>query len=157
MTPLAARPLPARARPPMPLRSARPLLVALTSLALTLTACGDDHRASDKGLHQSLEQLRSSTEAADRRAKLAALKAFAAESPAAKAAQTACVRAYEKLFEAEDAIAAAEATMKAAAAGGAPLDPARSQLTRATASLDEADKAMADCDTAASRLTILVR
>lgn len=136
------------------------LRAAPAAALLLVAACGPgEDRLTDVDLQRALDRLRHETavSAEDRRLLLAAVEQHAARGPAAVEAKAACVGAYRRLLDAEDAVASAERQIQAAQAAGAPLEPHVGEVGRAEKLLAAAREAMPACDAAAARLAIAVR
>ncbi len=129
--------------------------------ALPLVACGpSEERASDVELGAAIERLRDDT-SSDRAAPPAAHRAVEqidARTPAGREAKSACASAYRKLFDAEDAVAKAEVSMKTAQALGAGVSTSLlEEVLAADRLLETARLAMPACDAAAAKLAVAAR
>ena len=133
------------------------LLVVAAILPLpSLSACGpSEERASDVALLAALTRLRDDTSKAktERQQKLTAVEQTAALTAEGRDAKAACVTAYRKLFDAEEAVEKAERSMKLNDALHNGADPsALQEILAAEKLLETAREAMPTCDAAAAKL-----
>ncbi|MFO0588676.1 MAG: hypothetical protein U0441_14095 [Polyangiaceae bacterium] len=132
------------------------LLTAAILSITTLCACGpSEERASDVSLQAAIARLRDDTSKVkeERRQKLAAVEQTAALTAEGRDAKAACVGAYRKLFDAEEAVEKAERSMKLSDALHNGADPsALTEIVAAEQLLETAREAMPACDAAAAKL-----
>ena len=135
--------------------------VAVFVVGALSVGCGpSDERASDVELRAAIDRLRAdtSTDWGQRRLELTAVEQIATRTPAGSEAKSACASAYRKLFDAEDAVAKAEVSMKTAVALGNGASPAvLDEVLVADRLLETARLAMPACDAAAAKLALAAR
>lgn len=139
------------------------LLVTLTSsfvsLASLASGCGPDQDpASELALLDAINRVRDyKGDTNGRRMKLMTVRQLPATTPAASAAQDACVRAYDALCNAEDAIWFAELHMSQQQKLGQLSASVVAEVAAAESLLGKAKADMPACEQAAGRLGIVAR